>query len=959
MEVVWARRLELVLGNSVRAAATITAVYMLGLGLGAFFVSRSPRVAWLRARPIRSYALLEVAVAGWALVSLPLISLVGNLANGLARAVGGADIEGTPLVLRIVAAVLVLLPPTLLMGGSLPLLARGLAGQEASFSRRFGLLYGLNTLGAMAGAVGAGFVLLPRLGLLWTLVVGAGLCLAAAVLAIATAGKAEGSDEPKADAEEPTSRARWPLILAALSGALALALEVVWFRALVMVFGSTTYSIAVMLGIFLGASAIGALLASVLCRYVGKRWIPMIAGISLVVAGALVLQSILWFGGSPQAFVEGLAEDFTWENLLIRKLALALRLIALPTVCLGLVLPLAAVLVRSSTGSAQAAGSVYLANALGSTAGVLFGGFVLLPLVGLRYSLLILGAACAVFGIVVGLAQHRESRPAAAPYFAIIALAVAGFLGAIAWSQPWDAKSFALGAYFGATSHSGSGNVRFDELLHTSRLRYYEEGATSTVAVLEGHRNNLHFTANGKVEADTSPHSMINQRLVGHLPMLLHPAGAKSVLNVGLGAGVTAGAMASHPNLVQFDVVEIEPAARGVAEVFSELNENLLDHPKLRLVWNDARNFLEVTPHRYDVISSDPFEPVVAGAIHLFTREHYELARSRLAEGGVLCQWIPMYEMSQDDYAALVKTFSSVFPGALLFSTGADSILIGFREEQGQEELAGRIRSRMADTDVAASLAGVGFHSAESILGLLVGSVAPDDAELAGLEVMNDGWPHVEYSAPKNAILPTYRANREVQIALFEQSIASSDPTSPVTAQRRAVLDALRSGLVLGVDPAQARSLAESARALVKDHPIVNQEAYQTFHALGAAALGRGELAAATQLLAKSLECRSDEFRPAYSLALCQLRMGNLPLAKQLIDHGSLRFANSPYFPSLRAAIHRSDGELADACVQHENAIRRAPRLEQSWTQYADTVRQARDPRVDERFRRFRVEMGR
>ena len=265
-----------------------------------------------------------------------------------------------------------------------------------------------------------------------------------------------------------------------------------------------------------------------------------------------------------------------------------------------------------------------------------------------------------------------------------------------------------------------------------------------------------------------------------------------------------------------------------------------------------------------------------------------------------------------------------------------------------------QLATRMKNPEVAESLAGIGFRSPESIRGLLVGQVSPDDEALADLEILRDRHPSVEYSAPRNALLPTYQTNRAVQIELFERSLSDGIGGPAATVQRRAVLAALRAGLALAEGRfADARSLADEARGSVQDHPIVNEEAFRVYHALGAGARNRGDLANASQLLAKALECRPDEFRPAFSLALVHLRLGNLPVAKTITDHGIKAFPNSPYFPSLRAAIARGEGQLAEACAQHEEAIRRAPELEKGWDDYAETVRLSGDPRAEERYRRF------
>jgi spermidine synthase len=289
------------------------------------------------------------------------------------------------------------------------------------------------------------------------------------------------------------------------------------------------------------------------------------------------------------------------------------------------------------------------------------------------------------------------------------------------------------------------------ESLASLELLFYREGTTATVAVTRLLDGRLHFSSDGKVEADTSPQSMVLQRMMGHVPMLLHP-NPRRVLNIGLGAGVTSGALSCYPE-TQLEIADIEPAVTNVAAIWAERNHDLIRRGRHTLFINDGRNHLLVTTNRYDVITSDPFEPVVAGAASLYTVEHFQLARSRLAPGGLMAQFLPLYELSRDDLLMIVRTFARVFPRASVFFTGTDTILLGLTE--GAELRLATAAAKFAIPEVRASLAEIGMDRPERLLDMLVMDLEPGDAAIHEGRVNSDNHPFIEFSAPaQRAELP-------------------------------------------------------------------------------------------------------------------------------------------------------------------------------------------------------------
>lgn len=955
LEIAWTRQLELLLGNSVYAATTMIAVYMLGLGAGSRI---GGALARRKASPLRIYAILELLIVAWALAVPFLLAALNALFPALAGIPALHSPAGTPTLLRFFVSVAVFGVPTLLMGATLPLLTRAIAGRARGFATRFSFLYGGNTLGAVAGALAAGFVLLPRFGVTKTILLAITLNLVAAAgaffLSVILRPKAVSKDissppGERAEAAALTLPSSLLTFLAAAAGFLSLYFEVFWFRTLVLVFGSTTYSLAAMLAVFLTGTALGPLLIGWLGdRGETAKRIPMIVGLCFFAAGVAIVFPLNLIGRLPDRFLADLsASNFSWNQLITSKFIHSAQLILAPAIFLGAVLPLCAKGFRAIAGAgpgetapgAVAAARVYLANTFGAAAGAILGGFVLLPYTGLYHGLLGGGAAC----ILVALACVFPLGYA--PRLRLLLPVLTVFL-ALVWyvfNEPWDRSKFALGAYFHPGAHSEAGRVRFGEVLETSSLLVYEEGIAATVSVLESHENTLRYMSNGKVEADTNIRAMMNQRLLGHLPMLLHPGEPRRVMNIGLGAGITVGAMGCYPGLSTIDTLEIEPAVRLAADAFSEYNHDVLRHPSLSIYYNDARNFLLTSRENYDVICSDPFEPVVAGAIHLFTREHFTLARRRLADDGIFCQWIPMYELSLEDYTALVGTFVSVFPQTLYFSTGADSILIGFNDRVRIDPA--KAARRLLIPEVAASLADIGFTKPEHLWGILIADFSSSPPRRPE-RLITDDDPFVEFTAPRSALEQTHHHNRRLQLDFFEEgrekrlnspfmAAFSEEERGAIESQQTALQDALRAGLEFAQGNMQL-ALDHAAEAIERapENPIVRDEVSEIYSTVGNSVLKLGDHGRAIELLRKANEYQPDVFKHLYRLALAYLRSGESAQAAEILAAGIKQFPDSPFFYSLHGSLSLEAGNMREALAFHQIAVEKAPRLAHLWDQY-------------------------
>jgi spermidine synthase len=755
-QVTWLRDLSLVFGASHQATSIVLAAFMAGLALGGFVFGRRSG-GWRR--PLFAYGLIEllVAASAWA---LPLaLSGIDALYRQAALASDGVG-PGLTL-LRVALAFAVLVVPTFFMGGTLPLMVEALVARRREFGTRFAWLYGVNTLGGVLGALAAGFALIPALGVRDTQLCAVAVNAAVGALALALAARRRGAARAPAAAAAAAEEAEplaavgplealpWRLAFVgtAVSGGCALAFEVMWTRALALGVGSTTYSFTVMLAAFL----VGIWLGSWLHAAVPLRRVPAPVqfGAVLLALGLASFATSHWIPRLPAAVVSvnallyGSAPRVGAGTVLL----LAFLVMLVPCLFLGLAFPLAGqARARLTPGAGRAAGDTLFVNTLGSIAGSLLAGFALVPALGLQRGMLLGAAVAAAYGVLVlGSARLARARPAARPWIAAaMAAAAGGTLLLPALAPPWDLHvlaTFHNNAIWAYRAGDGGADL---EALRELDVEYYVEGRSSTVAVVQG-GGRRSLLVNGKAVASDEALDLEHEFLLGHLPVLLHPA-PRSALVVGLGAGVTLGAVAAHAAIDRLVMVEIEPAVAGAARRFGEVNGNALDAPALEVVFQDGRNYLKTTRERFDVITADPIHPWAYGAAYLYTREYYALARARLREGGVMCQWLPGYELSPADFASVIATFASVFEHTYGWVAGQDLILIGSAEPI-RLDLA-RLAQRLAQPAVRAQLERVGLDAPLALLSEFGMGPAAIRAYADGAVINTDDNMHLEFSSP-------------------------------------------------------------------------------------------------------------------------------------------------------------------------------------------------------------------
>src|SRR5579884_3172691 len=662
-QMVWMRELVLVFGASMFAISTLLTAFMGGLALGSdFFGRRADRYP----NSLRVYGLLELGIGGYAFLVPLLLSSLIPIYQYLYQFFHFSFYVFS--LVRFVMAVLILLLPTALMGGTLPVLAR-LYKNNAEVGKGVGLLYAVNTLGAVAGVLGAGFVLLPTLGLQKTVLFSAMLNAGVGLAAIGrgrskTVSVEESIHRTAASAPKRDSSLRRALFITfALSGFAAMIYEVVWTRILTLILGSTLYSFATMLATFLMGLAIGSALFS----FFLKRFSRPLLLLALVQGGIALFAFVgeFLFPLIPVLFFK-LLEIFHSEGgiLSASKFFIAGSVMLIPTLLMGGVFPLVIHLLTSGgsteskrrdraveTGLGSIVGRAYAMNTVGTIVGSFAIGFILLPSLGIQKSLHVAILTNAALSLLLWM-RMREMGDARLWGVG----GVGAFLVIVSFSTPaWNPLQMSS-ELFGKLS--------------TLDLLYYKEGISSTVTVVEhptlAKQPHLTLAIDGKPNASTTG-DMKTQVLVGHLPMLLAPQ-AKEVMSIGHGSGITTGSIATHP-LSKLVTLEIEPAVVEASRFFDRFNGNVLDDPRVQLVVDDARNYLILSKDRFDVIVSEPSHPWRSGSSKLFTEEFFRLGRSHLRPCGIFAQWIHFYGIRAPELKAVVRTFHSVFPQVFIFYT--------------------------------------------------------------------------------------------------------------------------------------------------------------------------------------------------------------------------------------------------------------------------------------------------
>ncbi|MBV9769341.1 MAG: fused MFS/spermidine synthase [Bryobacterales bacterium] len=753
-EIVWFQLLQLVIGSSAVSLGLLLAAYMGGLCLGS---AALPRLVSTRHHPMRVYALLELGIAAFGILALFGVPLVARLY------VAGAGQTGlVGLILRGAVAAGCLLPPTFLMGASLPAIARWVETTPRGVSW-LGLLYSANVAGAVTGCVLAGFYLLRVHDMAYATYIAAAINIAVALLALAVARSAgrwtsQDSEERPEDRGAPIKRAPAVMFVyaaIAFSGLTALGAEVVWTRLLSLLLGATVYTFSIILAVFLTGLWMGSGAGSFLARRVRDPRLAL-AGCQILLAVAIAWTAFTLAYMLPWWPVDPWLAINPWVNFDL-DLTRCIRAIFPATLLWGASFPLAlAAAAAKREDPARLTGEVYAANTAGSIVGALAFSLLLIPAIGTRGSeqvLIWLAAAAAV----IALAPFASTSARLAPGKTLAFAAASGCAAVLAWglaatvgAVPWQAI-----AYGRRVAPILRGLDRANDAETTPV--FVGEGINSSVVITE-RGDQKSFYVSGKSEASSALLDMRLQRMMGHLPALMNPA-PHSVLVVGFGAGVTAGSFVPYPDVASIVICELEPMIPPASdEFFGKENYHVLRDSRTRVVYDDARHYILITPEKFDVITTDPIHPWVKGTSTLYSREYYEMVKRHLNPGGVAAQWLPIYESDEETVKTELATFFSVFPDATVWSNyldgdGYDLVLLGradpspINSPQIDVDMLERRLNQSSYSAVSSSLADVRFHSAVDLLATYAGRAQDLAPLLSGAQINDDLNMRLQYLA--------------------------------------------------------------------------------------------------------------------------------------------------------------------------------------------------------------------
>ena len=723
-EIVWYHMLQLAIGSTSVSMGVLLATFMGGLCVGSLGFARLGRAG----HPLRIYAAIEAGIGVCGLAVLVLMPLVGRAY--LAVAAHGLE----NMLLRGLLAAICMLPPTILMGASLPAISRWLESTPEGASR-MGLLYGANTAGAVLGCLAAGFYLLR----IYDVVV-ASLAAAAinAVVAVAGWWVSRREAAPEAGASHRSSLTARPTaiyITIALSGAGALGAEVVWTRLMGMLLGSTVYVFSIILAVFLIGLAGGSAAGSWLARSLGTA---AKARLALGWCQVLLAAAIAWTAGMIASSLPYWPIDpmLATSNWLLFQLDMARCLWAIlpPTLLWGASFPLAlAAAAEDGEDPARLVGGVYAANTLGAIVGALAVSLALVPWIGTQatqQALLVLAAASAWF-VLAPLYRERAGALALAASI-LLAAVLAPRIDAI----PPEVIAF------GRRLATNAGKAK---ILHVA------EGRNSSVVISRWEDGATQIDVNGHVEATNEPFDMKLQRMVGHLAALTHP-NPRKVLGIGFGAGVSAGTFTRYASIESITVCEIEPVIPPIStQYFSKEDYDVLHNPRTRIVYDDARHYLLTTAEKYDIIASDPLDVFVKGTAALYSKEYFEAVKRHLNPGGAFTLYVPLYESDIRTVKSELATFFEAFPNATIWANtlsgqGYDMVFMGHLDPPRIDVDAAE--ARLANPDfapVVESLRDIGVNSAVDLFGTYMGTRADLGAWTAGAEINRDRDLRLQY----------------------------------------------------------------------------------------------------------------------------------------------------------------------------------------------------------------------
>ncbi|MEP6820051.1 MAG: fused MFS/spermidine synthase [bacterium] len=776
-EVLWARMLGLVFGATTLAVSTVLAAFMGGLALGSALAGQRGAAV---ERPVRAYGLLEIGIALYALAVPFLFTFVDNLYAVIWQHFHPGFFAFS--LWRFLLSCVMLLVPTTLMGATLPLLSAALLRSAGPNSTSITKLYTRNLAGAICGSIVAGFLLLPILGVRATIYIAAIINIIIGIASIVADRRMEtqstvgtndtaGTEELPVEIAETSfatdvNDARFWMVCAFISGFVTISTQVAWTRVLAMIIGSSTYAFSIVVALFLMGLSGGAYVIA--RRNLSAILRETVLKVELFTAVSIVF-SLVMANKIPALLVNtGVRLHInSWAGLLTLQILSVALMILLPAFLMGMIMPLVLVWAgtRAKEQSVQLVGRSYAINTIGAICGAFAAGFVLIPKLSTRFTILCAAALCIVVAGAAYLpkadARERDLQRAVAAGLTLV-LIVLLFVVA----PRVNLADLSVGAYDSLVRVLAKSRGEVGEGTPQQRgpeihqLLMYDEGPTSTVSV----RKDWDITSlaiNGRTNASDSE-DMATQVMLGQMPLLLAPH-LRNALVVGFATGVTAGAILQSP-IESVECVELEPATVNASRFFEHVNNHPLNDPRLHLIIDDARTYLRVNPARYDIIVSEPSHPWVPGVANLFTREFFRLGRERLNDEGIFVQWLQIYQLSTDSLRSVLATFHETFPYVLVFRVegawkGKDLLLVGSRTPLAMDKLGDRIKERIVDPRISAELARVKINNEANVRAWYVCDEKQLAPAVAGSIINSDDNMHIETTVPREAFRPLLETN--------------------------------------------------------------------------------------------------------------------------------------------------------------------------------------------------------
>jgi spermidine synthase len=676
-QIVWARQLGLVFGNTDFAVATTLGVFMFGLGVGSLAVGRWADATLSTARRlVIGYCVFEVLIGAFGVATVWVIprldALSGWISSYQAVAAGSGFLHLSPAtnLWRFVVSFALLFPPTFLMGGTIPLLSKLVATEREQIGRRIGFLFMFNTLGAAFGCFLTDYLSIRLLGVLGSGMLACSLNVLVAALGWALLGRSRRpvAAVPPEQPEDLIPRPQtwhgeqrlfgYATAAFAVSGFCGMALEVIWFRAL----GSYLLGYRAVLSSILTVVLLGFVAGSfVSSRLITGRRSPLAYfSLSQILLGCAALASIFfinsvdYFAAVDWILARVSSEAGRYQAGYGFCLAMVLLVVALPAFFMGWAFPLVnAFCQRYFATVGGQVGRLYLFNTLGAVAGSVLQGFVLTPRIGIQNSLMLVCGLSMLSGLFL-LWRQSEARLLRPMLLAPVALA------ALWWALPPD---FLMDRY----SFHAEGD---------DRVVYRHEGRNESILVLESADGAIRsLNTNGFSMSDTSPAAQRYMRLMAHLPLLIH-GDPRTALVIAYGVGNTAHAVSLHDSLERIDVVDLSEDTLSISRHFEATNGRVLEDPRLHAFVNDGRHHLILHQERYDLITSEPPPLPFAYTVNLYTQDHYQRIRNRLTERGFFTQWLPASQLSREVNRSALKAFVNAFPHAVVISGYRNNLIL-------------------------------------------------------------------------------------------------------------------------------------------------------------------------------------------------------------------------------------------------------------------------------------------